>query len=262
MTGKEVAPQLGQDSFSCPHCGALAHQHWFRIFARSSQRDDKPFVYRSEDFTKAKFETLEREEKKQYAEFFKRFKKNEVTYEQHRHGENCTWELANAYLSMCHSCDAFAVWIKDGLVWPAKEYQVEPHEDMPPDVKEDFIEAASIIDQSPRGAAALVRLAIQKLMVDLGEKGKNLNDDIAALVEKGLESSIQKALDIVRVIGNNAVHPGEISIKDDKATAIALLNLVNLIVDRRIGAKRSIDEMFKNLPPGALEAIAKRDKAE
>lgn len=77
-------------------------------------------------------------------------------------------------------------------------------------------------------------------------------DDIASLVEKGLESSIQKALDIVRVIGRNAVHPGELNIKDDKATAIALLNFVNPIVDRRIAAKKSIDEMFKNLPKARL----------
>jgi hypothetical protein len=27
MAGKEVAPLLALDSFSCPHCGALAHQH-------------------------------------------------------------------------------------------------------------------------------------------------------------------------------------------------------------------------------------------
>ena len=36
----------------------------------------------------------------------------------------------------------------------------------------------------------------------LGESGKNINDDIAALVKKGLNLMIQQSLDVVRVIGN------------------------------------------------------------
>jgi hypothetical protein len=96
-------------------------------------------------------------------------------------------------------------------------------------------------------------------MNDLGEKGENINADIASLVSKGLETEIQMALDIVRVIGNNAVHPGELNLQDDRPTATALLNLVNIIVDRRIAAKKRIEEMFAGLPPRSLEAIAKRD---
>jgi hypothetical protein len=126
-------------------------------------------------------------------------------------------------------------------------------------VKLDFVEASSIVDQSPRGAAALARLALQKLMVDLGEKGKNINDDIGSLVSKGLETEIQQALDVVRVTGNNAVHPGAIDLRDDKATATTLLQLVNLVVDRRISTQKRIAEMYSNLPPGALKQIQERD---
>jgi hypothetical protein len=170
--------------------------------------------------------------------------------------------ISNLFLSQCFSCKSYAVWLADALIHPTNKTMVEPHEDMPPGVKEDFLEASSIVDRSPRGAAALLRLALQKLMGDLGEKGKNINEDIKSLVAKGLESEIQKALDIVRAVGNNAVHPGELDLKDDKATAITLLNLVNIIVDRRISAAKRIDKMFRNLPTGALEAIAKRDATE
>jgi hypothetical protein len=263
MAGKEVTPQLALDSYSCPHCGALAHQFWFYVHPQSFERDKTPRVIGYEEMRK--FAVMKREdsdEQKAVDRLFERFRRNEVTFDVLKYGSNGNWQMLNMFLSRCHACDGFAVWIKDGLVWPAKEFGIEPHEDMPPDVKEDFIEAAAIVDRSPRGAAALLRLAMQKLMVDLGEKGKNLNDDIASLVEKGLETSIQKALDVVRVIGNNAVHPGELDIKDDKATATALLSLVNIIVDRRIAATKRIDEMFANLPPVALEAIAKRDKAD
>ncbi|WP_424033423.1 DUF4145 domain-containing protein [Methylocella sp.] len=49
---------------------------------------------------------------------------------------------------------------------------------------------------------------MQKLCVELGEKGKNIDDDIANLVKKGLSPELQQALDILRVIGNEAVHHG------------------------------------------------------
>src|SRR5262249_8426724 len=118
------------------------------------------------------------------------------------------------------------------------------HEDMPPDVRTDFVEAAEIVDKSPRGAAALLRLAIQKLMPHLGESGKDLNTAIGNLVKKGLDQRVQKAFDIVRVTGNNAVHPGELDLKDDKATAIQLFMLVNIVVQSTISTKARIEEMY------------------
>jgi hypothetical protein len=131
---------------------------------------------------------------------------------------------------------------------------------VPDDVKADFLEANEIIDKSPRGAAALLRLCIQKLMPHIGEKGNNINDDIASLVRKGLDSRIQKALDVVRVVGNNAVHPGQIDLKDDKATAAKLFGLVNVIVESQITQVKHIEEMFETVVPETAKAqIEKRD---
>jgi Domain of unknown function (DUF4145) len=63
---------------------------------------------------------------------------------------------------------------------------------------------------------------VQKLCVRLGGGGANLNDDIGLLVQSGFPVQIQHALDVVRVIGNNAVHPGEISVDDNPEIAQAL----------------------------------------
>jgi len=53
-------------------------------------------------------------------------------------------------------------------------------------------------------------------MVDLGESGKDINADIGNLVKKGLSPLVQKALDTVRVVGNECVHPGTMDLKDDR----------------------------------------------
>jgi uncharacterized protein DUF4145 len=116
--------------------------------------------------------------------------------------------------SKCENCGGNCIWVQDALVFPDRTNAPAPNIDMPSEVRADYEEAARIYNKSPRGAAALLRLAIQKLMVHLGEGGKNINDDIKALVAKGLPQQIQQALDVVRVTGNNAVHPGQIDAND------------------------------------------------
>jgi Domain of unknown function (DUF4145) len=264
MASKEVAPQLGLDSYSCPHCGALAHQVWFYVYPSGFRGEDRPSAILLEDIKE--FAAIDRgrneQERQRADEQLGRFLKNEVTYENLEYSTNSHWQMMNMFMSRCHACEGFAVWIKDRLAWPAHSLKIEPHSDIPSNVKDDFIEAAEILEKSPRGSAALSRLIIQKLMVDLGEKGENINDDIASLVKKGLEVEIQQALDVVRVVGNHAVHPGTIDLKDDAGTALALLQLVNLVIERRIATQKRIAEMFKNLPPGALKQISKRDGSE
>ncbi|WP_353684517.1 DUF4145 domain-containing protein [Thermodesulfovibrio sp. 3907-1M] len=65
-----------------------------------------------------------------------------------------------------------------------------PNSDMPKEVRLDYEETAQIAKFSPRGAAALLRLAIQKLVKYLGEDEKNLNQAIGTLVKKGLPPEI------------------------------------------------------------------------
>lgn len=95
----------------------------------------------------------------------------------------------------------------------------------------------------------------------LGEQGKRIDDDIASLVKKGLRIEIQQALDSVRVIGNESVHPGEIDLRDDPDTANALFGLVNVIVEDRISQPKKISEIYSGLPANkSLKRIEDRDK--
>jgi hypothetical protein len=162
-------------------------------------------------------------------------------------------------VSICERCRDYALWLNDAMIYPLSPNAPMPSEYMPNDVKDDYMEARNIVNLSPRAASALLRLSLQKLMVSLEEKGKDLNEDIGSLVKKGLPTKIQKALDCVRVIGNNAVHPGELDIKDDEKTATTLFDLVNMIVEDRITHPKAVDELYERIPKGAKEAIAKRD---
>ncbi|MBY3416768.1 DUF4145 domain-containing protein [Rhizobium laguerreae] len=137
-----------------------------------------------------------------------------------------------------------------------------PNADLPPEIKADYIEASSILNLSPRGAAALIRLCIQKLCKELGEKGKDINVDVGELVKKGLSVKVQQALDAVRVIGNSAVHPGKIDLTDDRLTAETLFRLLNVIAEKMISEPKHIDEIYASLPDTALAAIEKRDKVK
>ena len=164
-------------------------------------------------------------------------------------GAGAGFHESSMYLAVCSHCKKNSYWLKNrqkgdapetGLMLsPVSTPAPMPHEDMPSDVRTDYEEARLIAANSPRGAAALLRLGIQKLCVHLGESGKNINEDIAALLKKGLPSEIQQALDIVRVVGNNAVHPGELNASDVAAVSSGLFYLVNQIIEERISHPNS-----------------------
>jgi hypothetical protein len=170
-----------------------------------------------------------------------------------------SYNLYNVSVSRCYRCNEIAIWIYDRLLWPRLGEAPPPNPDLPEDVRADYNEASTILDLSPRGAAALLRLAIQRLCHHLGGTGEKLNDDIAILVKRGLDIRIQQALDVVRVIGNEAVHPGQIELRDDRATAEELFALVNLIAERMISQPKHIETMYNRLPESKRKEIERRD---
>lgn len=145
------------------------------------------------------------------------------------------------------------------MVVPSESPVPPPHPDMPDSCVGEYQEARDIVAKSPRAAAALLRLCVQKLMVELGEKGKNINDDIGSLVRKGLPVEVQQALDYCRVVGNNGVHPGEIELTDSPKIAHSLFEMLNFIIEDRISRPKKITDLYNILPEGALKAVEKRD---
>jgi hypothetical protein len=161
--------------------------------------------------------------------------------------------------SQCNRCHKHAYWVDENLIYPHASAAPLANPDLPEDVRADYAEAGDVLGRSPRASAALLRLGIQKLCAALGEPSSDLNGAIGGLVKRGLSVDVQKALDIVRVIGNNAVHPGEMDLQDDAVTARALFGLVNLIADRMISEPKRIETLYGGLPEGSKEAIVRRD---
>lgn len=164
-----------------------------------------------------------------------------------------------ASFGKCDHCEEHTVWVGETQVFPDVTNAPAPNLDLSQSIKDIYLEAASISAKSPRGAAALLRLAVQMLCKELGEPGKNINSDIASLVDKGLPRRVQQSLDCVRVIGNNAVHPGQID-ADDPNVVGQLFHLVNIIAEAMISMPKRVDGIYSSLPPQDRNNIEKRDK--
>ena len=145
-------------------------------------------------------------------------------------------------------------------MWPVTKTGPPPNSDLDDGIIEVYEEARAIAHRSPRGAAALLRLCLQMLCVQLGLPGKDLNEDIGELVKQGLPARIQQALDVIRVIGNDAVHPGQIDINDDPDIVDQLFTLLNFIADNQITKPREIEAIYAKLPDSKREQIERRDR--
>ncbi len=186
---KYIYPELSKGNFTCPHCNITSEQTW------TTKIDCHYNIVRA-------------------------------VADQHQ-SMATHYTLNNIKIAKCSHCQNNSIWSINPpkMIYPLTGNVESANEDLPEEIKLDFNEAKAIVNISPRGAAALLRLAIQKLCIHLGEKGKNINEDIESLVNKGLPKPIQQSLDIVRVTGNNAVHPlGVIDLNDSSEIAVSLFS--------------------------------------
>jgi hypothetical protein len=215
-------PSLGKGEFHCPHCNVYAKQFYGHIVATSNYQGPS-IIGQHSTFNS----TLPKE-----------------------------W-----IVTRCQHCNGIAVWHGSNMLYPKKITPAPANIDLTDEIKSDYLEAAHILGDSPRAAAALLRLSLQKLCIQLGEKGENINTDIKSLVKNGLNPLVQKSLDALRITGNNAVHPGEINLSEEPERVLKLFDLINFIANKMITEPKEIESFYDELPSGALEAIEKRDKS-
>ena len=209
MTTQYIEPTSEADSYTCPHCGVLAHVTRWTLLASNP-----------------------------------------------RYGQvQIDWTR-----SRCEVCSEEILWHENERRWPLGQIGPNAHHDMPEHIASIYEEARTIGSQSPRASAALLRLALQHLVTELAGEHKSVDKAIGTLVKDGLPTRVQKAMDALRVVGNNAVHPGEIDLDEQPETLDALFSLLNFVVDDRITKPKQIDDVYSALPASALAAIERRDK--
>ena len=221
---KHFPPTHAAAQFHCPHCSVFAKQRWSHLNAGGDQYTTQHHYSNIRGLT------------------------------------TTNGKLAEEWTSsFCEHGNGMVIWSSGNIIFPKKIIVDQPNADLDKDIQTDYLEAANVLSDSPRSSAAILRLALQKLCKQLGEKGENINDDIGSLVKKGLNPTIQKSLDALRITGNNAVHPGELDLIEDVERVVKLFGLINFIAEKMITEPKEIDSFYDGLPEGAKDAVDKRD---
>ena len=244
VRGKYVSPAIDQLAFNCPHCDALARQFWFSVHADPLKSDEKPVVATAETVKTLTFGDIEEAERERKLIWAEQMASGRPFLEVHREFRNR--DVQNVSISYCLNCSQMSLWVYDQLVWPTRpstELHVIPSE------RRECEKANQLFEASPRGAAALLRLTIEKLCNELGVSGESLKDDIPLFLRQDIDTRAQKVLDAARMIESNAVRPG--SLEDDRVTAASLSGLVNLICEKMIMEPTHLQAVYTKLREAA-----------
>jgi len=233
--GSYVSPQFGLNAFNCPFCGAYSHQRWYEIIYRIGRYEFD--MYELEDdripliIDRDTVETMSRH---------------------------------IMAFSECYSCKGTSTWEHGLMVHPNNYVAEPPNADMPEDMQSLYHEARSIARLSPKSAAALLRLCLEKLLIHIGARKGTIDNMIQDLINKEVitpSGSVRKALDSIRLIGNAGVHPTEINLDEDPKSAFALFKVINFVVEKTITDEKAIEEIYAFVPKEKRDRIdEKRNK--
>ncbi len=130
-----------------------------------------------------------------------------------------TKESVHIYSSLCPNClkpiVVMVVAEKDTgvaldarIIYPPNIVRIVPPE-VPPNIKEDFLEAAAVFGISEKASAALSRRCLQSVLNEKVSKKDDLSKQIDEAI-KQLPPRIGENLDAIRAVGNYAAHPKKV----------------------------------------------------
>lgn len=156
----------------------------------------------------------------------------------------------------CVSCGNYSIYYQGKMIYPIDSNVSNPNDDMPENVKIVYYEAKTVLNISPKSACALLRLALEMLLNELDISGRTLNDKINNYCNDfDSNNRLIKAFHLIRIVGNEAVHPGVIDIDDNEDIARAMFEILNEIVDETITKKNKMDAIFEYLPEEKTNSI-------
>ena len=224
MNKEYCMPELDKKAFNCPHCGAFANHRWYSLMFN---KYDTKVIFSNNNGPISRSKDI-------------------ILLDD------------NFRASKCDHCEKLALWKDLKIIYPRSITVESPNPDMPEVAKGLYMESAQILQDSPRASAALLRLALQEILNKVVKGGKNndINENIRILSQQEDETT-QKALDLIRLKGNDAVHCGEKKIEEE--TAEYMFNLINIIVQKIISDKKRIYDSYNNIPESKKKSIERRD---
>jgi len=244
----ELRPKCGVEKFQCPHCNVVSQQSWFSV-ETASESANRILNHVFYDY-RSRIQDYQQDAIEQFIKHLEQANQRRLLH----------FIPKNFSVATCSTCNEITLWVDREIVYPRKTSVAPPNEDMSEEIRNLYQEAATIVVDSPKGATALLRLALQLLLKQLGKPGKNINSDIKELVASGLSPKIQQALDLLRVVGNNAVHPGQIDLDDDREVALKLFHVLNFIADEMITKPKELELLYSDVVPDeAKKHINERD---
>lgn len=247
MTHSYIAPKYELSAFNCPHCNAYAEQYWSNLLSEP-ENFNKKFSDLIQNLTTQNINTY------RYHAYF-----SERLIDWDFDLSRCL--VRNAQIATCNHCENISLWIKQKMIFPNMITVPLAHQDMPTNVKELYDEARLVSGLSPRSAATLLRVSLERLTEYLGEITGNLNARISRLNAKGLPETVIKGLDIVRIHGNDGAHSNQMDMDEQDTPEIVnqLFWIVNYIVEKVITEPNEINRRFQQLPASKINAIENRD---
>lgn len=221
---KYYPPELNKSEFNCPYCGVYSHQSWYPAIIYGERSDD--IYYYLADMVRTHYKSA--------------------------------GTLSDFSVSECSHCHQLAIWLNDKMLVPRTISVPPPSELLPEKIKELYNEAGTILNDSPRAAGALIRLALELLLKQVNNNDQKLYDNIDVLIKKGVPEEIIKAMTLLRHSGNEMLHAGEISIIESRDQVLFLFELFNMIAEDLIERPKRLNEAYNRIPESIRKDVERK----
>lgn len=161
------------------------------------------------------------------------------------------------YHIICSNVDCQKIIITGRFIISNEQFDISPQhvhktypDYIPKQIRDDYTEAADIIELSPKAAATLFRRCLQGMIHDFWDiHEKNLNAEISSLKDK-VPLPLWNALDALRKIGNIGAHMEKdvnLIVDIDISEAKKLQKLIEMLFDKWYIAKHDEEELFNEI---------------
>ncbi len=243
---KYVPPGPDKEGFTCPRCGVLAQQKWYRLRYDPGGWIDRISEWAGAISTKWEHDLLTVRDYP-LGPFLSQVSKLPSALIPVIESQN------HLNIAFCQHCNGFTLWLGNAMIYPRVGEAPPPHEDMPPRIRELYDEARGVLPASPRASAALLRVALEGLLEEAGYRQGRLADRLEKAREDGkLSADTYNLAETLRYAGNAAAHyePWKIDPsegKEDREMFYHLFDFVNEVTEELIAKPKRLGEMARKI---------------